>query len=557
MVPWWPVLFVAGWVLQLAVRLPFIANHRVPILIPDESGYLLAGRLLAGGESSDLSGRALYQGGYPLLVSLAYHISENPATVYQIVLALNALAGSSVFALAYVALRRLDVPRVNAYLVAMVTGFLPSVMYYGQFVLTDAIFPVIVLGWLLCIHAWISRDGQDWGVAAAAIAAYSASVHSRGMIIVVVHAGLLVAVLVRRWTTRRDLVISTGVLAGGMGAGWLLNAWVRSEIYPGGAMPLGDWLFERLTTLDGWGWTLGLVTGKVWYLIVSTWGIAGVGLVAAGVVVARGGVPVATRATACVALAATTGIALATSAAVPDEGTVANFAYGRYLACLAPVFFLAGGAVAMRASRPLLLRAVGAAAALAVVSGLIVRVYAGGRLSTDFFGVFDFPEMSVMTWSWNGLKVGWATLAVLPGLAALLFLKYRRVGPVLGAAIIAANLIIVVAVSERIIRYWGNRLHTATSLAPARLTANDVVAIDYRDMPWRIWVSQAFQAHNHLVPIDRFNAATLPSRVTLVVVPWRPDQPARKSWPAAPRNFRLTQINWTDTGAWAAWRRTR
>jgi hypothetical protein len=554
----WPLLLLGGWILQVGIRLWFAMHQTIPILIPDESGYLLAARLLTGGAAGDLSGRTFYQAGYPLLISPAFWLSDDPSTVYRLVIAINALVGASLFVLAYVALRRLSLPRVQAYLLATVTALLPSGIYYGQFALTDAVLPVVVFGWLLLVHSWIASGRVGYGVAASVVAAYSYCVHARGSIIVLVHAGLLAAVLWRRWAGKRDVVVMANVLAAGSAAGWALNGWVRSQIYPGGVAPLGDWLSDRLSSLDGLGWTLALATGKIWYLIISTWGVAGVGLVVVGVLAVRRGTPRATRATACLTLAALAGIALATSAATPDEGTVANFVYGRYVACLAPVLFMAGAVFAVRSTRTAAVRALLATAGLTLVTGGVVWLHAGDRLSRNFFGEFDFPEICVLTWNWSSLELWsatWVALLLL-ALAAFVIANGHRDGLlIVAAAFIALDLAIVAVFTNRVTRYWAGQLESATSLAPAGLRAQDHVAVHYPGLSWRIWVSQAFQVRNGLKPIDRYRRDTLPPDATLVVVPWDARTVPQQSWPAAPGNWRPVSVRRTYTGDWVAWRR--
>ncbi|MCO5997848.1 hypothetical protein [Actinoallomurus rhizosphaericola] len=540
---------------QVVVRVVLAAFHGFPILIPDESGYLLAARLLAGGASSDLSGRVFYQAGYSLLICPAFWLSGDPVTVYRIVLVINAVLGASLLVPAHVALRRLGLSRRRAFPLAMVTASLPSVVYYGQYAMSDAVLPLVVLTWLLCVHSWVARRGPGWGIAASALAAYCCSAHVRGLIVVLVHGGLLVVLLVRRRLSGRDLAASAAVLAVGVVAGWALNSWVRAEIYPGGPMALGPLVVERLTTWDGWGWTLGLAVGKIWYLTVSTWGLAGVGLVAAARAVLRRSTPLPTRATAGLALATLAGIALATSAATPDEGTVANFAYGRYVACLAPALFLAGAACVARATRVTAAKAVAAAAVLMPVCALVVWLHAGVRLTRSFFLSLDFPEMSALTWSWDRLRLWWVTAAVLVLLPGLVLAKGRRAGPVLAALVTAANLALVAAVVGRDTRYWADTLSKASSLSDAGLRPEDRVGIDYRDMRWQIWVSQAFLVQSHLQPIDRFDSRTLPRGLTLVIVPWDPQQPPRGTWPAAPLEFVPISAHWSDSGSWVAWRR--
>jgi hypothetical protein len=48
---------------------------------PDESAYLIAGRVLAGGPATDFSYSTLYQAGYPLLIAPVYWFTSNAVTV--------------------------------------------------------------------------------------------------------------------------------------------------------------------------------------------------------------------------------------------------------------------------------------------------------------------------------------------------------------------------------------------------------------------------------------------------------------------------------------------
>ncbi|MBX6721666.1 MAG: phospholipid carrier-dependent glycosyltransferase [Dactylosporangium sp.] len=553
----WPYLLAGGWLVQFLVRLPLIGTHRLPPVMPDETGYLMAARLLAGREGSNLSGLVLYQGGYPLLISPAYLITEDPQTAYSVALAINALIGAFLFPLAYAALRRLEIEKGRAYVVAMATALLPSALHHGQFALTDAVLPVIVLCWLLCAHSWLSHSGMRWAVAASALAAYTFAVHNRGVVIVVMHAALILIVLVRDWADKNEALAAAGMLAGGGVAGWLMNAWIMLRLYPGGAQALDGLAKVRLTSLDGWGWTLTLVSGKLWYLLVSTWGIAGVGLIAAVAVTLRGGVPRAVRATAALLVGTTAGIALATSAAIPNEGTVSNLLYGRYLSCVAPVFFLSGCAAAMRARRASIRWALLATAILAPLSAFVVWWYVGGRLSAKLFVLFDFPEMSVLTRSWHELKLGWSTCAVLPGLLALLLLRHRKIWPAALVAVIIAHCAVITLTALDISRLLGQQIKATTTLAPTGLTKRDIVAMDPRGMDSRVVLSHMFQTRTQLRAIDRYKAATLPRDVTLVIVPWNPKEPASKSWPTAPDDFSLIHAHNYRFAKWAAWRRVR
>ena len=53
----------------VALRVWFSRAQTVPLANPDESAYLIAARVLAGGPTADFSYSTLYQGGYPLLIT--------------------------------------------------------------------------------------------------------------------------------------------------------------------------------------------------------------------------------------------------------------------------------------------------------------------------------------------------------------------------------------------------------------------------------------------------------------------------------------------------------
>ncbi|MEV4255188.1 hypothetical protein AB0J52_18715 [Spirillospora sp. NPDC049652] len=556
----WHLLLTGGFILQVAVRLLLGARQTGPVLIPDETGYLLAARLLSGGVAGDLSGRVFYHAGYALLISPAYWLTDDPATVYRLVIGLNALMSAALVIPAYLGARRMGVRRGHSWALAQGIALLPGVLYYTQFALSDAVLPTLVSAWVLAVHTWLRKRDVRFGLAAAGLAAFTYCTHPRGVVVLLVQVLLLIAApLIDRRVNRRDLGLVSlfltlcGVLA------WNLNFWVRHALYPAGTASMGHLLVKRLTSLDGLMWTTSLTAGKVWYLVVSTWGLAGVGLTAVIVLLVRPGYTMATRVTAGTALTALAGIAVATSAAVPDEGTVANHAYGRYLVCFAPFFALAGGAALLRAKPLDRVRLTLGAAGLAVVSGAIVGFGSGDRLRTGFFGPYDFPEICFLTWNWSGLHLWsatWTALVILMvtviAAASVREVRARR-GMI--AVLVALNLAAAAVTTERVSSYWVTQLMPRVSLKAAGLKPHDRVAMSYRGMAWRIWVSQAFQVRSGLVPFDRFDRRPPAASITLIVVPWSVRQPTTASWPAAQPGWHVVTALDGGIGGWAAWRR--
>ena len=86
----WIVLLAVGWLVQAGLRAWLGRMQVVPLANPDETAYLIAARVLAGGTGADLSFSTLYQVGYPLVITPVYWFTSDPATVYHAVVAVNA-----------------------------------------------------------------------------------------------------------------------------------------------------------------------------------------------------------------------------------------------------------------------------------------------------------------------------------------------------------------------------------------------------------------------------------------------------------------------------------
>lgn len=432
-------LLAAGVLAQVALRLWLARTRTGPAADPDETGYLIAARQLAGGPGADLSGNTFYQGGYPLLLTPVYWFTSDPAVVYAAVMVINALAGAALLPLGYAAARRFGLGRRTALPLAFAAALLPATTFFGAFALADAVLPALVLGWLLALDRF-ARTGRAGGaVLASAVASYAAAVHTRGTVLLAVHA-LALAVLALHPRRRRAALIAGGAALAGYAAGSMLNARIMDALYPGGVRDLAGILESRLGTVAGQEWALSGAAGQMWYLVASTWGLAGAGLAAVAVVLVRRRTPAPDRLMAAVLLTATFGIAYASSAALPDEHRVGNFAYGRYLSCLALVYALAGAAVLLRAGARTALGAAASSVLVLAGTGLWVTAYAGERLRTHAFIGFDFPEIMFLTGDRTALHLPEATLAAAALLGALLLFSRVDRAPLAAIALTGVNL---------------------------------------------------------------------------------------------------------------------
>ncbi len=478
-------VLVGGWIAQLAVRLWLFRYHTGPVANPDETGYLLAARWLAGGPGGDLSGSTFYQGGYPLLLVPVFWVTADPETAYRLVVAIGSMAAATAFPLAYLALRRLRTGTRPALLLAFVAGLCPALMEFSGLALTDAILPTLVLGWLIALHDLTA--GRS-GIVAGALAGYATTVHMRGTIIFGVFVVVVVALLLTRRVPRSAALKSLAVAGIVAAAGLALNRAVSAALYPDGVRDLSGMLADRLTGADGQAWALSGALGQLWYLVTATWGLAGVGMAGASVVaLRRGGLP-GPRVLAATLLLTTLGIAYTSSAALPDEHRVGNYVYGRYTACVAAAWLLAGLIVLLRLPRPAAVRRTLAGAGILVAAGGAAAWYAGDRLTTYNFIAFDFPEVNFLTRTWDHLDLvaaSAAALAILACLAAMALWMPRRARlPLVAAGVAAVHLAFLADIAPK----------AAPAAGPGWLPAPPPgrVALDTR-VSWRVWVPLTYQ----------------------------------------------------------------
>ncbi|MFV2174422.1 hypothetical protein ACFHW2_07835 [Actinomadura sp. LOL_016] len=565
----WALAFVLGWLAQVGIRVWLASGQTLPVATPDESGYLFAARVLTGGPDADMSYGTVYRAGYPLLLVPAFWFGDDPVTVYRGALVINALISASMLPLAYLLLRRLNVAARPAYLFGHVTALLPGVLFYSLFVLTDAILPVLVVGWLLLAHAWLAapRDPEGrgavrlalYGTGASLLVGFAYASHSRGAILLVVHAVVLLAgALLRLRSWRATTLAGAAAAAAGLAGALLNRAVIIPHLYPAGDNDLGGNLAERLTTVDGVGWTLSLGTGQVWYQAVATGGVAAIGLAAAVFAAVRRDAPVPVRVLALGVLATVAGTAFATSAALPVEYRIGNYVYGRYLACVTPVLFAAGVAVLLRAPRRTLARAVASAAAVTVLAACVVQWYAGDLLSEYTFTIYDFPETSFLTWDWDSFHLWHATLAGLAVLAvtAAAVLLPRHGAPVLAAVLAAVALAMTVTAVDRIARPLVAEQTAETDLrGSVDLRAQGSIAVDW-NVPWTMRLSHYFWAWWSEGTLFDSRWTPPPQDADMIVLAWPGDVPATDSWPGgAPSGWEVVDSRRTPEGNWVAWAR--
>ena len=564
----WVILLALGWLVQVGLRVWFSRHQVMPLANPDETAYLVAARVLAGGPAADLSYSTLYPGGYPLLITPAYWFSSNPATVYHAVIVINALISALVLPLGYLACRRLGLGRPAAYGVAFVAALVPAGFFYSEYAMTDAVFVVITLAWLLTTHSWLTASSARVRYAnaagSAALAAYAYAVHSRGLVMVAGLAAMGVFIGWRQAAARLSVLVAALTAVVVAAAAWALNHHISLLVYPEGSRSLSGQIRQRLGSVNGIIHVLEMAAGQLWRVVLDSWGIAGIGLVAALLVIVRRDVRSDLRIMGALAVAVTTLIACIAPAALPSDQPQA-WASGRYLDGMIVVFFLVGAAVLLRARMRDIVVCAAVCTGLFLLAAVTVAVYIGTTVPTHGFGAgFNFAEPAVVTQNWTNASVALATAVTLVLLAVWIGFAFvlRRLRPgrafaavsaAFGVCVAAVSLVAVAQMTSHISQAHGSNTQEAITLMEAgKVRPGDQVAVAH-SLGWMLTVPQTFEVSWTELKQFKPGRQPLPAGTTVVETGWPAGQPAQAGWPDAPAGWRIVASD-QDVG-WVVWRK--
>ena len=429
--------------------------------------------------------------------------------------------------------------------------------------MTDAIYPALVLAWLLAVHSWLTawsvRGQYAAAIGSALLAGYAYAVHSRGAVMVAGYAvtGLLIAW--RRFVPRRTALAAAVALCLPLGAAYLLNRHLSSVMYPRGPRTLAGEALIRLRNVHGVIFVLEMAAGQLWRFVLDGWGVAGLGLAAAVFVIFQR----TARADVRIMAALAAGVALVTAvtspAALPPTQPQA-WASGRYLDGLLVAFFLVGAAVLLRAPRRLVLVYAACVVPPTLLATIVVTVYAGASVPTSGFGAsFVFAEPAVLTQDWTRASVLLATAVAFVLLGAACLVAVSRVGGhwrtgVLCAGLGAVSLVASLQMTSHISQASapGQERNITAIVSGTGLRPGQHLAIG-TGLSWVTWMPQAYEVW--WAPLQFFHAWSQhpPADATVVEMAWPAGQPASASWPQAPAGWRVVLADRTD--GWVAWRR--
>jgi hypothetical protein len=358
----------------------WVAHDRVVFhLSPDEPGQLAMARFLGGGTTWHMFDHSTRSPGFAIVLAPLHWITADPPTVFRTALVVNAVLGGVAVAILCVLARRLtDLSPTGCVLVALAASLLPGALFVTEWVWAESLVPVVVFGTLLALLRLVDRPSIARGAIAAGAAATAHLTHNRLLPLVI--TTLVVTwtlVVARRWDTRSAAAVTALTVALGV-AVVRFDAFVVGRVWDDAAsINSNEAVLAQVTKFSD----LPIAAaGQIWYLLVTTLGLVGIGAAHLLRTAARRRAPQGApdRTTAWVTLGVIAPLVALSIVFMADRTRPDQIVYGRYndavvgpliVVGIATIISVPRRAVLVRDMAAVIITMAGTATALAVLRG--------------------------------------------------------------------------------------------------------------------------------------------------------------------------------------------
>ncbi|MDQ3739175.1 MAG: hypothetical protein M3337_08410, partial [Actinomycetota bacterium] len=248
-------------------------------MTPDEPGQLAIARFVGGAVRWNMFDHSTWRPAYGTLISPIHWFTDDPSTTIRAALAINAVLGGVAYVLLYVLARRLtNISPLLCAVVALAVSLSPAVLFTTDWVWAEALVAVVYLAAILALLRFHESPTTGRGVTVVTLAIAGFSSHSRLLPFAVVTLGVIAFNASRRRISWR--------LAGGLSC-YLLALFFAVSWY---SEFLVGRIWEKPHATNSFGGVFGQLAkvgavfasaiGQTWYQLVTTVGVAGIGVVA-------------------------------------------------------------------------------------------------------------------------------------------------------------------------------------------------------------------------------------------------------------------------------------
>lgn len=414
----------------MGIRLWTTWSRTIYHLWPDEPGQIAISRFVGGRARANMFDHSTWRPLYGTLIAPIWWFTDDPTTMYRAALAVNAVLGGVSFVLLYLVARRLTAMRpIHAALSALIVCLSPMVLFTTAWVWSEALVSVLYLAALLALLRFNDSPTIARGALAGIVVIAGFAAHSRLLPLAAVLAGLVVVNVVRK---RMAVWQGTAVIVV-LGTSYVASSWYFRLIV--------DRLWEAPSTRNSFGavrdqafkvgQSLMSAAGQLWYQLVVTAGVFGIGTIALVGAVRRRRRDHSPSSTASASAAPTPTDALVTIAVVAPllalsmifmagEVRPDRIVYGRYSdAVVGPVLLVGIGWLATKPDMSAIAARFGAVAAVTAALGVVLHALRHDELGSGLGVEPMILGLHTFIGSADSIRVPAITFAALVVIAAV------------------------------------------------------------------------------------------------------------------------------------------
>ena len=316
---------------------------------PDELGFLLNGWVLTGHHEILLGDdfRSFYTAGYGLITGAAAVAGRGIDAQYRLSLLANiGLVVATAATLARLAFRHLLVSRRTARTLAVIVATTPAVAANSLFAWSETLNRFLFVAVAVVAYEHVARPRMSSTVGLGIASSFMVIAHGRFTLLPALAVVFIVIVGAFGPRGRNAIVVMVAGVATAVVSYFVftrINVWLRRELYPAATGKEGRMIdkFTNLSNLPSIGRS---ATGQLWYVLATSFGLAGVGLavnVRSLVTGLRRPRNLQWLAPTFIFLAAGS-VALASTLQVLRVIRPDHLVYGRYLEAVSPLFVMLG-----------------------------------------------------------------------------------------------------------------------------------------------------------------------------------------------------------------------
>ncbi len=248
-------------------------------MVPDEPGQLAIARFVGRGLRWNMLNHSTWRPGYGVLLAPATWITDDAVGLYRSGLLLNAGLGAlSCVLLTLLAARLTGRPLPTCAALAAAVSLAPALLFTTDWVWSEALVQVTLLLFLLAALRFLDLGRVRWGATMVVAAAAGFATHSRLLPLAVTATVLVVVACWRRHLATRYGVGLLAALALLLLAVARFSSWLVERIWetPAATNTAGG-VLDRLTAA---GPIAVSGIGQLWYQLVASAGLAGIGAIA-------------------------------------------------------------------------------------------------------------------------------------------------------------------------------------------------------------------------------------------------------------------------------------